>query len=232
MNANVDPRELEKFNAMAANWWDPDGDFRPLHDLNSTRIDFIASQLSLRDAKVADIGCGAGILSEGLAAAGAQVLGIDLASAALEAARNHQRESGADVGYVEISAEEFAAENSGAFDLVTCLEMLEHVPNPESTIRACAQLLRSGGKAVFSTVNRTPKAFGHAIIGAEYLLGLLPVGTHVYREFIRPSELDRACRAAGLVRLELRGLGYQPFARRAWLDDRVDVNYIGCYQKQ
>ncbi len=231
VGVNADPRELDKFNAMAGSWWEPDGDFRPLHDLNPLRLKFIAEHCALNGARVADVGCGAGILSEGLAKAGAEVTGIDLADAALAAGRAHAEQQELPIDYRRLSAEQLAAEAPESFDLVCSLEMLEHVPDPASVIVACASLLKPGGVLIMSTINRTKAAFAQAVIGAEYMLGLLPKGTHIYRDFIRPSELDRASRAAGLSLISLRGIGYQPFARRAWLSNKVDVNYIASYRK-
>ncbi len=231
MTNNVNQAEVAKFNALAQDWWDPEGAFQPLHDLNPVRLGFVETFHPLAGSKVLDVGCGAGILSEAMAAAGAQVTGIDLAEAALKVAKTHAQEHGADVDYQLSSVEQFAEQHAGEFDAVTCLEMLEHVPDPASAISAAQRCLRSGGHLFLSTINRTPAAFGQAIVGAEYLLGLLPKGTHVYRDFLRPSELDRACRAERLHRIEIQGLGYQPFARRAWLHDSLSVNYIACYKK-
>jgi len=228
---NVDPREIDKFEAMAQQWWNPDGPFQPLHDLNPVRLKFLQQFASMAGAQVLDIGCGAGLLSEAMAAEGALVTGIDLAEEVLNVAERHAQSVGLDVDYQLIGAEDFAAQHPAQFDIVSCLEMLEHVPHPEAIIEAATAALKSGGKLFLSTINRTPAAFSQAILGAEYLLGLLPKGTHTYRDFIRPSELDRVCRGAGLIQRDIRGLGYQPFARRAWLHENVRVNYIACYQK-
>jgi len=224
--ANVDPGELDKFEAMAASWWDPEGDFRPLHDLNPVRLDYIAEAIDLDGARVLDIGCGAGLVSEGLAERGAEVTGIDLAEGPLAVARLHRHESGVEVDYRKVSAEDLADEAPESFDAVVCLEMLEHVPDPASVIDAAARLVKAGGPVWFSTLNRTPKAFALAIVGAEYVMGLLPRGTHEYARFIRPSELVRAARAVGLELEDLAGLHYDPFRRRAWRADDVAVNYI------
>lgn len=229
--ANVDTAELKKFDAMAASWWDPEGDFKPLHDLNPVRLQFIEDCAEVADARVVDVGCGAGLLSEALAAAGAEVVGIDLAEKPLKVARLHLHESGLEVDYRRISVEALAAEEAGSFDTVTCLEMLEHVPDPESVVASCYQLLKPGGRCVFSTINRTPKAFAVAIAGAEYVLRLLPRGTHEYSSFIRPSELIRTARDAGFQLLSLKGLGYNPFSGNASLISDVAVNYIVSFEK-
>ena len=229
--ANVDTAELKKFDAMAASWWDPEGDFKPLHDLNPVRLQFIEDCAEVANARVVDVGCGAGLLSEALAAAGAQVVGIDLAEKPLKVARLHLHESGLEVDYRRVSVEALAAEEAGSFDTVTCLEMLEHVPDPESVVASCYQLLKPGGRCVFSTINRTPKAFAVAIAGAEYVLRLLPRGTHEYGSFIRPSELIRTARDAGFQLLNLKGLGYNPFSGNASLISDVAVNYIVSFEK-
>ena len=229
--ANVDPAETAKFDKLARGWWDPEGESRPLHDLNPVRFDYIAERVVLRGARVLDVGCGGGILAEALARAGAEVTGIDLAPRVLEVARLHLHESGLRVAYREIDAEALAAEAPGAFDVVTCMELLEHVPDPVRLIGAIATLLTPGGSAFFSTLNRTPLAFAAAIVGAEYVLRLLPRGTHHYAQVLRPSELAAALRAAGLALVDLRGLAYDPLRRRAWLTQSVQVNYLACARK-
>jgi len=230
-SSNVDRSETGLFDRLAATWWDPNGESRPLHDLNPVRLNYVAERAALRDARVLDVGCGGGLLSEALAAAGAHVVGIDLAPRVLEVARLHLHESGQSVDYREISVEALAAEMPGAFDAITCMEMLEHVPDPGSVIGACAQLLKPGGKLFLSTLNRTPLAFGAAILGAEYALRLLPRGTHHYAQFIRPSELAAALRTHGLALEDLRGLAYNPLTRHAWIGQSVQVNYVACAGK-
>lgn len=230
-NENVDRSETAKFDRLASRWWDPDGESRPLHDLNPTRLAYVAQRASLRGARVLDVGCGGGLLSEALAAAGADVTGIDLAAGVLDVARLHLYETGVKVDYREISAEALAVEQPGRFDVVTCMEMLEHVPDPGSVIAACARLLKPGGYWFASTLNRTPQAFALGIVGAEYLLRLLPRGTHHYRQFIRPSEMAAALRASGLDLEDLRGLDYNPLTRRARLVGSVAVNYLVCARK-
>lgn len=229
--ANARADELAKFDRLASRWWDPDGESRPLHDLNPVRLGYVAERAALKGAHALDVGCGGGLLSEALARAGANVTAIDLAPAVLEVARLHLHESGVAVDYREISAEALAQESPGAFDLVTCMEMLEHVPDPASVIRACATLLKPGGKLFLSTLNRTPLAFGAAIVGAEHVLRLLPRGTHHYAQFIKPSELAVDLRAAGLVLDDLRGIAYNPLTRKAWLTASVAVNYLVCASK-
>ena len=228
---NVSPAETAKFDRLAARWWDPDGESRPLHDLNPVRLGYIADRAALKGARALDVGCGGGLLSEALAKAGAQVTAIDLAPAVLEVARLHLFESGLAVDYREISVETLAAEMPASFDVVTCMEMLEHVPDPGSVIRACAALLKPGGKLFLSTLNRTPAAFGAAILGAEHLLRLLPRGTHHYAQFLKPSEIAADLRASGLELVDLSGLAYNPLARKAWLTRSVAVNYLVCAQK-
>ena len=225
---NVDRGETAKFDRLAARWWDPDGESRPLHDLNPVRFAYVAERVALDGARALDVGCGGGLLSEALARAGADVTAIDLAPAVLDVARLHLHESGVKVDYREVAVEALAADMPGAFDVVTCMEMLEHVPDPASVIRACATLLKPGGTLFLSTLNRTPFAFGAAILGAEYLLHLLPRGTHQYAQFLRPSEIAGELRANGLVLDDLRGLAYNPLTRRAWLTANVAVNYLAC----
>jgi len=231
VDPNFDPGEVAKFNALAARWWDPEGEFKPLHDINPLRLDFIAERTELDGCKVIDVGCGGGLLSEALAARGAHVTGIDLADGALEVARLHLLESGLRVDYRATSAEALAAESPESYDVVTCMELLEHVPDPASLVMACARLARPGGRVFFSTLNRHPKAYLFAIIGAEYVLRMLPRGTHDYAKFIRPAELAAALRSAGLSLHEMKGLSYNPFERRYRLGRDIDVNYLVYAEK-
>ncbi len=231
MNANVDAKELARFGAVSARWWDADGPFRPLHELNPVRLQFVAERQVLKGARVADIGCGGGILTEALAKAGAQATGLDLTTEAIEVARLHALEAGLQIDYRVQSVEDFAAESSGAFDALTCLEMLEHVPDPRSVLSACRELLKPGGRLFLSTLNRTPKAFALGIVGAEYLLGLLPRGTHRYDRFLKPSELRRALFDLGFENIEVVGMHYDPLSRTARLDADVSINYLVAAQK-
>ena len=229
---NADPAELEKFSALAHRWWDADGEFRPLHQINPLRLDWINGLCPLQGLQVADIGCGGGILSDSMARKGAQVLGVDLASKALRIARLHALDAQTpSVEYREISAEALALELPSHFDAVTCMEMLEHVPDPASVVKACADLVKPGGWVFFSTINRNAKAFMFAIVGAEYLLKLLPRGTHEYAKMIRPSELAAYCRAAGLDLRHTRGLEHNPLTQRYWLSADTSVNYLLAVQK-
>ena len=229
--SNVNPAETGKFDKLAARWWDVDGESRPLHDLNPTRLNYVAERIALQGARVLDVGCGGGILSEALAAAGSSVLGIDLAPRVLDVARLHLHESGQHVDYREVSVEDLAREMPSAFNAITCMEMLEHVPDPGSVISACATLLKPGGRLFLSTLNRTPLAFGAAIVGAEYALNLLPRGTHHYAQFIRPSEVAAALRRAGLQLEDVSGLAYNPLTRRAWIAQSTQINYLACARK-
>ena len=221
---NVDQAELEKFSSLAHRWWDPAGEFRPLHEINPLRLEWIARHASLEGARVLDVGCGGGILAEAMARRGAQVIGIDLSAKALRVAELHLHESGLSVRYETAAVEDV----SGEFDVVTCMELLEHVPQPASMVSACARLVRPGGRVFFSTINRNPKAYLFAVVGAEYVLGLLPKGTHDYQRFIKPSELSRWTRAAGLRTEELIGMTYNPVTRRYRLGADCDVNYLVC----
>jgi 2-polyprenyl-6-hydroxyphenyl methylase/3-demethylubiquinone-9 3-methyltransferase len=227
-NANVDHNEINKFDTLAARWWDLSSEFKPLHDINPLRLEWIAARSGGLNAKDAlDLGCGGGILSEGLARAGARVTGIDMSPSALEVARLHLLESGLQVNYERIPAERLANERPGHFDLVACMEMLEHVPDPSSIVRASAALVKPGGQVFFSTINRNPKAWLFAILGAEYLLRLLPSGTHEYEKFITPAELGRWVRQAGLELVEMTGLSYNPLTRQYRLEPRdLSVNYM------
>ncbi|MCB1860021.1 MAG: bifunctional 2-polyprenyl-6-hydroxyphenol methylase/3-demethylubiquinol 3-O-methyltransferase UbiG [Gammaproteobacteria bacterium] len=224
---NVDPTEIKKFERLASRWWDPESEFKPLHEINPLRLDFIRSRSTLPGKRTLDVGCGGGILAESMARSGAQVVGIDMGKAPLEVARLHLLESNLEVDYRQISAEQLAAQEPGTFDIVTCMEMLEHVPDPGSVVKACAALTKPGGQLFFSTINRNPKSYLFAIIGAEYVLGLLPKGTHNFSKFIRPSELDRWIREAGLTCTGITGMVYNPLTSRYRLAPRdVDVNYL------
>ena len=224
---NADPVEVSKFDALASRWWDPEGDFKPLHQLNPVRLAFVADRAELNGAQVLDVGCGGGILSESLAESGASVTGIDMAENVLAVARLHQQVSGLhDIRYALSSAEDLAAAEPGHYDVVTCMEVLEHVPDPVSLVAACARLTRPGGAVFFSTLNRTPKAYLMAIVGAEYVLSMLPKGTHEYAKFIRPSELRRWGVNAGLEFADMAGLSFAPLTQQFALTDDVAVNYL------
>ena len=230
---NVDPAELAKFSDLAHRWWDVNSEFRPLHQINPLRLDWIQSMVALKDKQVLDVGCGGGILSDAMARVGAKVTGIDLATKSLKVAQLHALETQApNVSYREVSAEALAAEQPACFDVVTCMEMLEHVPDPASVVQACATLVKPGGWVFFSTLNRNPQSFLFAIVGAEYVLNLLPKGTHEYAKFIRPSELAAFCRDAGLQTQASRGLQYNPLTQRYWLDGNTRVNYMLATQRE
>jgi 2-polyprenyl-6-hydroxyphenyl methylase/3-demethylubiquinone-9 3-methyltransferase len=223
---NADPQELEKFSALAHRWWDPNSEFRPLHEINPLRLDWIDRACPLAGKTVLDIGCGGGILAEAMARRGARVKGIDLSDKALKVAQLHLLESRLAVEYEAVSAEDLAGRTPAAYDAVTCMELLEHVPDPGSMVRACAQLVRPGGHVFFSTLNRNPKSYLFAVIGAEYVLKLLPRGTHDYAKFIKPSELARDCREAGLEVRNLTGMTYNPFTKAYALGGDTGVNYL------
>lgn len=223
---NADAAETDKFDQLAAQWWDPEGECRPLHDINGPRVAFIAERVGLDGGRVLDVGCGGGLLSEALAQKGAQVTGIDLAKRALNVAKMHAQASALSIDYLHSSAEDLAASGPDPFDVVCCLEMLEHVPKPASVVHACAELTKPGGAVFFSTINRHPLAWATAIVGAEYVLGLLPKGTHRYERLIRPSELAEACREAGLLVESIVGLHYNPFSRTVRFGGRPRVNYF------
>lgn len=226
-HSNVDPAEIAKFEELASRWWDPNSEFKPLHDINPLRLDYVDRIAGLSGKRVLDVGCGGGILAESMARLGAKVTGIDMGRAPLEVARLHLLESGQKVDYRQIPVEQLALEQPGSFDVVTCMEMLEHVPDPASVVRACAELTSAEGMVFFSTINRNPKSYLLAIVGAEYLLGLLPKGTHDYSRFIRPSELDHWIRSAGLQARTMTGMVYNPLTQRYRLVIRnVDVNYL------
>ena len=224
--SNVDPAELDKFSQLAHRWWDVNSEFKPLHEINPLRLDYINRIASLPGKNVLDVGCGGGILSESMAALGAQVSGIDLGEKALQVARMHLLESGLKVSYQKISAEDLAVEQAGQYDVVTCMEMLEHVPSPGSIVHACAQLVKPGGHVFFSTLNRNPKSYLYAIIGAEYVLNMLPRGTHEYAKFIKPSELAQLCRNAALAVTDISGMTYHPIHQTYSLNKDTDVNYL------
>ena len=228
---NVDPKEISKFEALASRWWDPQSEFKPLHDINPLRLDYINQRAPLQAKTVIDVGCGGGILAESMATKGASVTGIDMGEAPLSVAKIHGLESGVNVDYQKTTAEQMAEQSPEAFDVVTCMEMLEHVPDPSQTVASCARLAKSGGDIFFSTINRNPKSFLFAIIGAEYVLNLLPRGTHEYRSFIRPSELESWARHAGLSLKNIVGMTYNPFSKKYSLGNDVDVNYLMHFKK-
>ena len=230
-NLNIDAAEIDKFEQLASRWWDTGGEFKPLHDMNPVRLNFINRGSALDGMEVCDIGCGGGILSESMARCGARVTGIDMGKGPLSVARLHAMESELEIDYLLSTAEDFAADNSGRFDIITCMEMLEHVPDPLSVIDACTRLLKPGGHVYFSTINRNPKSYLFAIIGAEYVMKLLPRGTHDYARFIRPSELDDWARHCKLVIRDLKGISYHPFTGMFRESGDVDVNYMAHYQK-
>lgn len=230
---NVSQAEIDKFSALASRWWDPESEFKPLHAINPLRLGWVQDIAgSLNGKKVVDVGCGGGILAESMAVAGAQVTGIDLADKSLTVARLHSLESGVKVDYKSISAEDFAAQHAGQFDVVTCMEMLEHVPDPASIVQACSQMVKPGGWVFFSTLNRNPKSFLFAIVGAEYVLRLLPKGTHSYEKFIKPSELSRAVRQSGLTVMQMAGMEYNPITDLYSLSNDTSVNYLMATQKK
>ncbi|MDY6941908.1 MAG: bifunctional 2-polyprenyl-6-hydroxyphenol methylase/3-demethylubiquinol 3-O-methyltransferase UbiG [Pseudomonadota bacterium] len=229
---NVDRDEIRKFEALASRWWDPTSEFKPLHDINPLRLDYIDKRVGLKGLRVIDVGCGGGILSESMALRGAEVIGIDMGEAPLSVAKLHAEQSGAKLTYRHATAEAMAAEMPGAFDVVTCLEMLEHVPDPAAVVKACADLVKPGGHVFFSTINRTPKAFVFAILGAEYVLNLLPRGTHEFAKFIRPSELESWARRANLTTEDLTGMHYNPILKYYWLAPGVGVNYLMACVKE
>lgn len=231
VTTNVDPDELAKFGQLASRWWDPHSEFKPLHDINPLRLNYVDQTLGLSGKRVLDVGCGGGILSESMAQRGASVTGIDLAEAPLSVAKLHALESGTELDYQLIAAEVLADEQPASFDAVTCLEMLEHVPDPASTVEACMRLVKPGGKVFFSTINRNPKSWLFAIVGAEYVLKLLPKGTHEFKRFIKPSELGAWCRQAGLAVQDVTGMSYNPITKVYRLGTDVSVNYMMTTQK-
>jgi len=228
---NVDDLEISKFEALASRWWDPNSEFKPLHDINPLRVNYISQHINLAEKRVLDIGCGGGILAEALAHHGATVTAIDKAEASLSVAKLHLLESRLDISYLDSTAEEFAEAQPAQFDVVTCLEMLEHVPDPSSVVAACQRLVKPGGLVFFSTINRNPKSYLFAIIGAEYLLNLLPRGTHDYAKLIKPSELATWSRQAHLTLRDQIGMGYNPLTKKYFLQNSLDVNYLACYEK-
>lgn len=228
---NVDDLEIRKFEALASRWWDPNSEFKPLHDINPLRVNYISQHINLAEKRVLDIGCGGGILAEALAHHGATVTAIDKAEASLSVAKLHLLESQLDISYLDSTAEEFAEALPAQFDVVTCLEMLEHVPDPSSVVAACQRLVKPGGLVFFSTINRNPKSYLFAIIGAEYLLNLLPRGTHDYAKLIKPSELATWSRHAHLTLRDQIGMGYNPLTKKYFLQNSLDVNYLACYEK-
>jgi 2-polyprenyl-6-hydroxyphenyl methylase/3-demethylubiquinone-9 3-methyltransferase len=229
--ANVSPEEIARFDKLASRWWDPDGESRPLHDLNPVRAAYIAAHIDLRDARVVDVGCGGGLLSEALARAGAKLTGIDLGQKVIDIARLHLHESNLVVDYRVQSSADLAAAEPAGFDAVCCMELIEHVPDPAALVNDLAAMLKPGGWLFMSTLNRTPAAFGAAILGAEYVMRMLPRGTHHYAQFLKPSELSRLLRHAGLELEDVSGLGYNPFQRKGWISRFTAVNYLLCARK-
>jgi len=229
--ANIDPAEIKKFEDLASRWWDKQGEFKPLHEMNPLRLNFINSGSPLAGKSVCDIGCGGGILSESMTRCGAITTGIDMGKAPLSVARLHAMESDLDIDYQQITAEEMAQQKPASFDVVTCMELLEHVPNPSSIIASCFTLLKPGGSVYFSTINRNPKSYALAIVGAEYIMKMLPRGTHDYAKFIKPSELDQWARTAGLELIDLAGISYNPFTGLFSQSHDVDINYMVHYRR-
>jgi len=228
---NIDKDEIEKFNRIATRWWDVNGDFEPLHKINPLRLDFVSKNTKLEKKQVLDIGCGGGILSESMDNIGAFVTGIDMASDVIDIAKLHQKESGTNVNYQNISTEEIASTNQSFYDVITCMEMLEHVPSPDDIISSCSSLLKDNGYVFFSTINRNFKSFVFAIIGAEHILKLLPVGTHQYSKFIKPSEIEEIARKSNLELVDTIGINYNPLIKKYYCSSDVDVNYIMCFKK-
>jgi len=228
---NIDKDEIEKFNRIATRWWDVNGDFEPLHKINPLRLDFVSKNTKLEKKQVLDIGCGGGILSESMDNIGAFVTGIDMASDVIDIAKLHQKESGTNVNYQNISTEELASTNQNFYDVITCMEMLEHVPSPNDIISSCSSLLKDNGYVFFSTINRNFKSFVFAIIGAEHILKLLPVGTHQYSKFIKPSEIEEIARKSNLELVDTIGINYNPLIKKYYCSSDVDVNYIMCFKK-
>jgi len=226
VHTNVDPNEVAKFEALATSWWDNEGESKPLHEINPLRLSFIESKCKLNDKQIIDVGCGGGILSEALAKSGGQVTGIDMGKMPLNIAKLHALEAELTIDYQQITAEQKAEQNREHFDIVTCMEMLEHVPDPVSVIKACSQLVKPGGDVFFSTLNRHPKAYLFAVVGAEYIMNMLPKGTHDYKRFIKPSEMASWCRQAGLEVQDITGLSYNPLTKTYSLGDDVKVNYL------
>ena len=228
---NVDSSEIDKFNRLSSRWWDPNGDFKPLHEINPLRLDFILKNINLNNCNVADIGCGGGILSESMIDYGAHVTGIDMASDVLRVANMHKKESKKDIEYINITVEELAKRSPKSFDVVTCMEMIEHVPDPSKVIDSCSELLKPNGLVFFSTINRNLKSFILAILGAEHFLKLLPIGTHQYDKFIKPSEVNNWARSTSLELVDTIGIHYNPLTKKYSLGRNLDVNYIMCYRK-